>query len=85
MQKINWRYALDELLIVIIGISIAFGLNSWTQDRKDKKLASTYLKNIASDLQRDIAQLDGNLAQLYSTSKLIDRYIFHLFQSLSSK
>ncbi len=42
--KINWTYALGEIIIVIIGITIAFALNNWAENakgRKTKKVAST--------------------------------------------
>lgn len=47
--KINWKYAAGEIIIVIIGISIAFTLNSWAAGRKDKVLAKQYLENLKQD------------------------------------
>ena len=38
MKKINWRYAIGELLIVIIGISVAFALNNWSASLKENDL-----------------------------------------------
>ena len=63
-NKINWRYAFGELLIVIIGITIAFALNNWATGIKNKKVEKEYLLSIQSDLDKDIEDLDSNIAQL---------------------
>lgn len=85
LRKINWRYALGELLIVICGISIAFALNNWAQGRQEKQLALTYLENIEQDIVADLAALDENIEQLQSISKTIDGYIPHLFRQLPGR
>lgn len=64
MKKINWRYALGEVLIVIIGISIAFSLNKCSENRKDQELQDTYLQNLKSDIVADRDNLKENVLQL---------------------
>lgn len=64
MKRINWRYAIGELLIITIGISIAFLLNNWAASANEKRLANEYLSNLKSDLHQDITLLDSNIAQL---------------------
>jgi uncharacterized protein YnzC (UPF0291/DUF896 family) len=55
--KKNWyRYGL-ETLVVIVGVLIAFGLNSWNESRKNQKLKETYLDEMTLDVQRDIRNL----------------------------
>ncbi len=41
MKKINWKYAFGEILIVIIGISIAFAMNKCATDSKNEKEKSS--------------------------------------------
>lgn len=38
LRNINWRYAFGEIIIVIIGISIAFALNNWAANTKEKRI-----------------------------------------------
>ncbi len=64
LKKINWRYALGEILIVIFGITIAFSLNSWGENRKSGKAKLRYLQNLKKDLKADILSLDSNIVQL---------------------
>lgn len=55
--KINWKNHFIELLVVIIGISIAFSLNNWKESSKDKKPEKRYLQNLLSGLERYTKQL----------------------------
>ncbi len=57
-MKINWRYTIGEILIVIIGITIAFSLNNWKEKRASNKLKKQYLANLASDIKQEIKQLN---------------------------
>lgn len=36
-KKINWTYAIGEIIIVIIGITIAFSLNRWAETAENRK------------------------------------------------
>ena len=52
-KKVEWRLHFIELLVVIIGISIAFTLEGWSSDRKQEKLQTNYLNSLKSDLEKD--------------------------------
>ncbi len=64
MKKINWQYAFGEVLIVIIGISIAFSMNKCAEASKDNKLRLQYLNSIKNDLEIDKATLKANAEEL---------------------
>lgn len=53
-MKVNWKYTLGEIIIVIIGISIAFALNSWAAANKEKKSKKQYLESILTDVKSEI-------------------------------
>lgn len=57
-QKLS--YALGEIIIVIIGISIAFTMNKCAEDSKNNKLKIRYLKSILNDLEEDKSTLEVN-------------------------
>ena len=44
------RYAIGEILLVVIGILIALQVNNWKEDIQNRKLEKTTLENIRSDL-----------------------------------
>lgn len=59
-MKKGIRYALGEILIVIVGISIAFSMNKYADNKKDKALKKQYLSNIKSDIETDKKNLEAN-------------------------
>lgn len=62
-KKIQYlKYALGEIILVVIGILIALQINNWNQSIKDKKSLNEYLIKIKSHTTEDIEQL-GDLAR----------------------
>jgi hypothetical protein len=51
------KYALGEIVLVVIGILIALQINTWNQSAKDKKSLNEYLIKIKSHTLEDIEQL----------------------------
>lgn len=53
------RYAVGEILLVVIGILIALQVNNWNEARKERLIEIKYLKNLKLDLITDLANLDS--------------------------
>ncbi len=53
MKKINWWQYLIELIVVIIGISIAFSLENWREHQKEHQITKEYLQSLKADLMLD--------------------------------
>ena len=47
------RYAIGEIVLVVIGILIALYINNWNEDRKERVIEIRYLQNLKSDLKND--------------------------------
>lgn len=45
-----FKYAIGEILLVVLGILIALWINNWNEERKDKQQAENYLDRVESDL-----------------------------------
>ena len=60
MKKVNWHYTFGEILIVIIGITIAFSMNKCADLKSNKDLKVQYLKNIKLDVESDRLTLQEN-------------------------
>ena len=58
------RYAIGEIVLVVVGILIALSINNWNEEKKEKKLANTYLENLKLDLKADIVALEEALKDL---------------------
>jgi len=84
-MKINWRYALGEISIVIIGISIAFALNNWAAHRSESKTEKRYFRNLEKDLNNDLASLDQNIQKLGQDLQDIEVLVPHLGRQLAGR
>jgi len=52
------RYAIGEILLLVIGILIALQVNNWNEQRKQRDKELHYLANIRSDLNMNVAEID---------------------------
>ena len=57
-----FRYAIGEILLVVIGILIAVQVNNWNEGRKANKQEITILQNIKEDINLDTLDLGFNLS-----------------------
>jgi len=75
-QKISWKLHLVELVVVIIGISIAFTLEGWSEAKKRNELEQDYLSSIQVDILKDI----DDLKKVNDSTRQIIKYIGEVFQ-----
>lgn len=67
------RYAIGEILLVVIGILIALQINNWNEEQKSRNTNSQYIVSLIDDLKKDSIQLQqeiklirADLATLYN-------------------
>ena len=89
--KLDWSYAVGELVIVTLGVLIALGISQWKQDLEDRELELEYAERIKSDLREDIVRFNNfvnidlaqktkvltALAQIEATPSTIDPSIIN--------
>jgi len=56
------KYAIGEIVLVVIGILIALQINNWNEARKTRNKEIAYLTNIKTDLQLSILELEEFIA-----------------------
>jgi hypothetical protein len=56
-----FKYAIGEIVLVVIGILIALSVNSWNEKRLKKVATKNYLKQIKSELVLDVEFLNDEL------------------------
>jgi hypothetical protein len=59
-----FKYAIGEILLVVIGILIALQINNWNENRKLKSQELKHLKELKSDIQTTIQDIDIDLISL---------------------
>ncbi len=72
------RYAVGEIVLVVIGILIALQINNWNENRLLGKKEIHILKSFETQFQNDVSQLDESLKFYDGASKSIDNIIYHL-------
>jgi hypothetical protein len=55
-----FKYALGEIILVVIGILIALQLNAWKEENTEKKLIKQYVSSLIEDLKLDTTAI-GNV------------------------
>ena len=53
-----FKYAIGEIVLVVIGILIALSINNWNQSQKEKNIETQYLKNIVRDLNEQLNSIE---------------------------
>lgn len=70
-QKIDWKNHFVGLLVVVIGITIAFMLENWRQERAASELEQKYLVSFKNDLTADSQNLDSTIAAVQNKIYLL--------------
>lgn len=87
-------YAVGEIILVVIGILIALGINSWNENRKQEIIENKYINDLIQDLENDLVNLteiisfmqtknnSKNLVEslLDENSELPDSTTFHFYK-----
>lgn len=63
------RYAIGEILLVVIGILIALQVNNWNEERKERKLEKSLLENLAENLEQNCERLQKRITYISANRK----------------
>jgi hypothetical protein len=66
------KYAIGEIILVVIGILIALSINNWNEEKSKKAKISTYLENLVENLKEDL--------NTYERLKDITNFRYHSLQ-----
>ena len=72
------KYAIGEIILVVIGILIALSINNWNENRKERLLERRYLYDLRADLQKDSLAINDMLKQSANqmrSKSLLFRYL----------
>ena len=70
------KYAIGEILLVVVGILIALQINNWNEDRKDRDLEQELLLQLKDEYQSNLKELDQKITvrnkTIASAGKLLE-------------
>ena len=75
-----FKYAIGEIVLVVIGILIALQINNWNEGRKQERRAVIYANKIINDLETDIKNIDSLIAIGENNAKFVKNY-FNYFEN----
>lgn len=58
IRKQDWFIVVIELLVVIVGLMMAFEVDRWREDMGEKKLERVYTQRLIDDIESDIPKLE---------------------------
>ena len=58
------KYAIGEIILVVIGILIALQINNWNEDQKNKALEKYMLENLAENLEQNCDKLKSRIRSI---------------------
>jgi uncharacterized protein DUF6090 len=71
------RYAIGEVVLVVIGILIALSINTWNEKRKERNKELIYLANIKEDIKLNIASLEEFIEARTETVAAVDSLLVY--------
>lgn len=67
------KYAVGEIILVVIGILIALQINNWNNEKQQEKIEIKYLKELKENLKKDLNDIEFNIS--FNESKLTSNKI----------
>lgn len=77
---LDWKYAIREIILIVIGITVAFALDNWNTNRNLRKAEVEILRELSNTLQSDVNDINDNLALYKQCNKGI-RTILNSFEN----
>jgi len=78
------RYAIGEIMLIVIGILIALSINAWNTRRIDKGLEKFYIQGIVDDIELNVDFLN-RMISLDSTKVNSGNYLLNHFKNPTFK
>jgi len=75
-----FKYAIGEIVLVVIGILIALQINNWNENIKQEQRATKYVNKIINDIETDLENVDSLLAIGERNVREIENY-FNYFEN----
>jgi hypothetical protein len=79
-----FKYAIGEIILVVIGILIALSINNWNDNRKNSQKEYQYLQGLKKDLESNLLELDRVISKTAHTVEASDSILRHKREEIDS-
>jgi hypothetical protein len=56
-----FKYAIGEIVLVVIGILIALSINNWNENRKDEKRIDAFIQKLKTQTENNITKIENKI------------------------
>lgn len=79
-----FKYAIGEIILVVIGILIALQINNWNESRNQSKKELLLMSNLKNDIKEDIISLErqDSIFLIFQTNGAIGIELFNLAKTV---
>ena len=81
--KLNWKYALGEVFLIFLGITMAFGLQQWANSKSEFSKSKRYLDALNLELESNLEVIKSHRKSTQEDADKL-RYYIELVNSDSS-
>jgi hypothetical protein len=75
-----FKYAIGEIILVVIGILIALQINNWNENRKNEKIERDYYCRLNVDLEQDKIQIENLIERITKRQKYANQFLRLILQ-----
>lgn len=69
-------YAVGEIILLVVGIMIAVGMNNWKQEQADQKELERIIRIVKTDLEADLVETNEVLNSSQTGQKLTAKILY---------
>ena len=80
-----FKYAIGEIILVVIGILIALSINNWNEERKDRIIENTLYRTLIISLESDLEDVTDKIAIMQSALDAQDIFIKNSFDDIKAE
>lgn len=73
--KLNWKYAIGEVVLIFIGITMAFGLQQWANERNSFRKSLRYIEAFQIELESNIQTIKDHIEATQEDYENLKYYI----------
>ncbi len=76
--NMNWRYALSEVLLIIVGVTIALAGTAWYEGKQKRREEISALQHLRETLAEDVEEIVRYQSQIHEFDRDIRKLIAHI-------
>ncbi len=72
-----FKYAIGEIILVVIGILIALSINNWNEKRIENKRVDAFVKKLKTQIENNIARVENRI-QIYESAYSVSKRLINI-------